>query len=253
MVGLDRFGIRGRASGSGIEPDACQNIAMTQSAESTTMNSDTTSWEPVVLWSKPEAERADTPLLLLFHGHLANEEDLMGIVGHLPAEFTVASVRAPQALGPGFTWFPLTQDAGFSIDKVTDAVGRVSIWLDTVKGQHSSVSLLGFSMGMAVASSLLRHRPADFTAVVGLSGFAVPSEGSDFFHDADTQSNPIPFFWGRDQEDQVITADKIEFTHGWLNAHTRLTKVLYTNMLHGISTQELGHVREFLTMTVLKR
>lgn len=207
-------------------------------------------WNPVVVWSRPEDQREGTPLLVLLHGHLANEEDLMGILDFLPGEFTVASLRAPVAMGPGFTWFPLMQDAAYSVDKATAVVQQVVNWLDSVKGAHSSVTLLGFSMGMAVATSMLRARPADYAAVVGLSGFVIPAEGSDYFRDKEVQASPVPFFWGRDQEDQVITPDKIEFTHGWLNRHTRLTKVLYAGMFHSINAQELGHVREFLQMSV---
>lgn len=209
-----------------------------------------TTQPPTVLWSRPEDERDGTPLLVLLHGHMANEQDLMGILDFLPGEFTVASLRAPVAMGPGFTWFPLLQDADYSVEKATAAVRDVIAWVDSVKGPHSSVSLLGFSMGMAVASTMLRARPGDYAAVVGLSGFAVPAEGSDFFRDDELAANPVPFFWGRDQEDPVIPADRIEFTHGWLNRHTKLTKVLYAGMYHSINAQELGHVREFLQMVV---
>ncbi|MDK1328958.1 dienelactone hydrolase family protein [Arthrobacter sp. zg-Y1143] len=207
---------------------------------------------PVVLWSKPEAERAGTPLLVLFHGHLANEEDLMGLTDYLPAEFTIASVRAPQAMGPGYTWFPLTADADYSVEAVVDSVSAVSNWLDGIRTGHSSVSMLGFSMGMAVATSLLRHRPRDFAAVVGLSGFVVPSQDHAFFSDGELAERKVPFFWGRDQADPVIDAARIEYTHAWLNTHTALTKILYSNMGHGINMQELGHVKEFLTHTVLR-
>jgi phospholipase/carboxylesterase len=211
-----------------------------------------TQWNPVALWSRPEEERDGTPLLVLLHGHLASEQDLMGVVEHLPEDFTVASLRAPLGQGAGFTWFPLTQDLDYSVEKAVDAVGQVGQWLDTVKARHSSVSLLGFSMGMAVASSLMRNRPEEFAAVVGLSGFVLPSDGHPFFRDQDAAARRTPFFWGRDQEDPVISPDKIEFTHAWLNAHTDLTKVLYANMWHSISVQELGHVREFLTHRVLR-
>jgi phospholipase/carboxylesterase len=205
---------------------------------------------PVVVWSNTEEERSGTPLLVLLHGHMANEEDLMGILDFLPDEFTVASVRAPVAQGPGFTWFPLMQDAAYSVDKVTSAVQEVIDWVDSIKDGHSSVTLLGFSMGMAVASSMLRARPKDYAAVVGLSGFVVPAEGNEFFRDEELEKNRVPFFWGRDQEDPVISADRIEFTHAWLNRHTKLTKVLYAGMYHSINAQELGHVREFLQFCV---
>lgn len=226
--------------------------AMTESARGTAVPA-ASSWDPVVLWSKPENEREGTPLLVLFHGYMADEADLMGLADHLPADFTVASVRAPQPAGQGFSWFPLSREDDYSVDRVVEAVSAVSGWLDAVRGPHSSVSILGFSQGMAVATSLLRHRPADFTCVVGLSGFAVPSEGHAFFRDEDAAAAPAQFFWGRDQEDQVITPDMIEFTHSWLVRHTKLTKILYPNMFHSINQQELAHVREFLSMTVLGR
>ncbi|MFC3298716.1 phospholipase [Arthrobacter agilis] len=211
------------------------------------------SWDPVVLWSKPESERAGTPLLVLFHGYMANEEDLMGLTDHLPADFTVAAVRAPRPVGPGFSWFPLAREPDYSMQHVVDSVSDVVAWLDSVKDQHTGVSILGFSQGMAVATTLLRHRPTDFTCVVGLSGFAVPAEDHAFFRDDEAARNPTPFFWGRDQEDQVITPEMIEFSHAWLTTHTTLTKILYSNMFHSINLQELTHVREYLTMTVLGR
>lgn len=225
---------------------------MTESARGTTTSS-ISSWDPEVLWSKPEPEREGTPLLVLFHGYMANEEDLMGLTDHLPADFTVASVRAPQPVGPGFSWFPLSREADYSVERVVESTTAVAQWLDTVRGAHTSVSLLGFSQGMAVATSLLRHRPTDFTSVVGLSGFAVPSEGHAFFRDDEVAEAPVQFFWGRDQEDQVITPEMVEFTHAWLTKHTKLTKILYSNMFHSINLQELAHVREFLSMTVLGR
>ncbi|NKX49144.1 phospholipase [Arthrobacter deserti] len=210
-----------------------------------------TTYKPVVVWSKPEAERAGTPLLVLFHGYLSNEQDLMGLVPGLPAESTVAAVRAPVALGPGYTWFPLMHEADFSLEKVTKAAADLWSWLDSVKDRHSSVSLLGFSMGMAVATALLRHRPAEIAAVVGLSGFAVPAGGDAFFDDEAVKAARPPLFWGQDQADPVISADKVEFTHAWANEHVDLTKVLYAGIGHGVSAQELAHVKEFLTYKVL--
>ncbi len=206
--------------------------------------------DPVVLWSHDEEERAGKPLLVLLHGYGSNEQDLFSLAGLLPPDFVVASLRAPIATGPGFTWFPLTASIDYSLDAVKDAAGYVFSWLDSLKSNHSSVTLLGFSMGMAMATSLLRHRPADFAAVVGLSGFAVDAGGDPAFRDAELDGS-VPLFWGRDQQDPVITPDKIEYTMDWARKHTDLTKVLYTGMWHGINQQEIGHVGEFLEHKVL--
>ena len=207
---------------------------------------------PVVLWSVPEEERAGKPLLVLLHGHGANEQDLLSLADVLPAGFAVASLRAPLVSGPGFTWFPLTASIEYTVEDVKDAAAYAQGWIDSVRGNHPSVTLLGFSMGMALATTLLRQRPADYAAVVGLSGFAVDAGGNDSFRDAELDGT-VPVFWGRYQQDPVISPDKVEFTMGWVRKHVKLTKVLYTGMWHGINQQEIGHVSEFLTHVVLDK
>ncbi|HSU70141.1 MAG TPA: phospholipase [Micrococcaceae bacterium] len=211
----------------------------------------TSTFTPSVLWSRPEPDRAGSPLLIMFHGYGSDEADLFSLAEMLPTEFTVASVRGPERTGPGYAWFPLRTDISYSLEAVKSCTADLAHWIDTVRGQHSSVSLLGFSQGMCMATSLIRHRPHDFAAVVGLSGFAVDDEGDPFFQDAALADAGLPAFWGRDQADPVIPEASVEYTNAWLRDHTRLTKVLYNGIWHGINAQEMGHVKEFLTLTVL--
>ncbi|GAP57160.1 alpha/beta hydrolase [Arthrobacter sp. 92] len=207
---------------------------------------------PVVQWSLSEEARAGKPLLVMLHGYGANEQDLLSLADMLPGKFAVAAVRAPIAMGPGFTWFPLVDSPDYSVEAVKDAARYVLAWLDGVKDNHPSVTLLGFSMGMAMATTVLRQRPADFAAVVGLSGFVIDAGDDPSFRD-DELTGTVPLFWGRDQQDPVITPDKIDYTMGWVRKHVKLTKVLYTGMWHSINQQEIGHVSEFLTHEVLNK
>ncbi|HCN21883.1 MAG TPA: phospholipase, partial [Arthrobacter bacterium] len=39
---------------------------------------------PVVMWSRPEDQRAGRPLLVLLHGYGANEQDLLSLADMLP-------------------------------------------------------------------------------------------------------------------------------------------------------------------------
>lgn len=206
---------------------------------------------PTVLWSRPENERPGTPLLVILHGYGADEADLFSLAGQLPPEFTVASVRAPLQAGPGFAWFPLRNDLGYSVAAVTVAADAVERWLETIREGHSSVSLLGFSQGMCMATTLLRHRPDAYAAVVGLSGFVVDAEGNPYFDDAAVAAAKPEIFWGRDQADPVIPQAAIEATNTWMHGHAKLTKVLYSGIMHGINAQEIAHVGEFLQYKVL--
>lgn len=189
--------------------------------------------------------------MVIFHGYGADEADLFSLVGQLPADFTAASVRAPLQAGPGYSWFPLRNDLSYSLTAVKEAVSDVELWLETVCANHTSVTLLGFSQGMCMATSLLRHRPTDYAAVVGLSGFVVDAEGDPFFDDDAVAAAKPEVFWGRDQADPVIPQTAIEATNTWMHGHVKLTKVLYTGIFHGINAQEIAHVGEFLQYKVL--
>ncbi|WP_150462174.1 alpha/beta hydrolase [Nesterenkonia ebinurensis] len=213
--------------------------------------------EYTVEWTRPETDRPGTPLAVLLHGYGANERDLLGMVPGLPQEFTFASVRAPVPLGfGGYTWFDLdVQRLAYSSSAARNAVEDVWGWIDAVRGQHSSVTLIGFSMGMAMGTSLLRSRPEAFAAMVGLSGFAVdPERGEglpDYFDDAALAAQQTPFFWGRDQEDPIIPQEMVDYTHPWAHGTVKLTKVLYPGAGHGVVPQEIAHINEFLRYEVL--
>ncbi|WP_138443718.1 alpha/beta hydrolase [Sinomonas susongensis] len=229
---------------------------------------------PYAVWNRPEEERPETPLIVLLHGYGANEADLMGLAPLLPEEFTVVSLRAPQVLAPGaYQWFPLVAADDFGLAQVEAASEYALGWLDGLRADHTSVTLLGFSMGMAMATTLLRRRPDEFAAVVGLSGFAIdPSLNGGSGQDGSGQDGSgqdasgawayvrdeeldgaVPFFWGRDQADPVITPDKVAYTHEWLRDHVDVTKVVYEGIRHSISVPEMGHVAEFLRLKVLER
>ncbi|MDS2173544.1 alpha/beta hydrolase [Nesterenkonia sp. CL21] len=214
--------------------------------------------EPVVVWSREPQDREGTPLVVMLHGYGSHEHDLFGLVPSLPEEFTYASLRAPVPMGHGgYTWFDLDPERlAYSSAAARDAVEDLWSWIASVKDQHTSVTLLGFSMGMAMATSLLRARPEEFAAVVGLSGFAVdPGESpemQDWFDDAALATRRVPFFWGRDQDDPIIPEEHIDYTHRWANSSVDLTKVLYAGAGHGVVPQEIAHVGEFLTYMVLR-
>ncbi|WP_129360655.1 alpha/beta hydrolase [Rothia uropygioeca] len=210
---------------------------------------------PVVEFSRPEAERPGTHLVLMLHGYGSHEKDLLGLLPALPEEgFTYAAMRAPGAMPggmPGYSWFELQGTFGEDItadaEEVERAAADVIAWIDEASSDYADVTLFGFSQGMAIASSVIRHRPDLACAVVGLSGFVLDS-ADEFFDDAAlAASSPrIPFFYGRDQEDPVIPADMVAFNLDWLRDHTDVTKVLYAGMGHGVSNQEIKHVSEFL-------
>ena len=58
-----------------------------------------------VLWSRPEAERAGTPLLVMMHGYGRDEARMAKLFDRLPPEFSCAALRGPKIIGDGYGWF----------------------------------------------------------------------------------------------------------------------------------------------------
>ncbi|GAB3607830.1 dienelactone hydrolase family protein [Conyzicola nivalis] len=197
-----------------------------------------------VIWSAPERERAGRPLLVLLHGFGSHEGDLFGLSPQLPLGPVIASLRAPLDAGQGgFAWAPLSRQAdAATVAKGADEVAVALLeWLATT--ESTSVGLLGFSQGAAVAMQLLRNAPERFAFAVNLSGFAVPDDNAG---DAELARVSPPVFWGRGTADQVITPDLIAYTQQWLPEHSTLTERIYEDLPHSISRPELDDVNAFI-------
>jgi len=214
-----------------------------------------------VVWSAPERERAGRPLLVLLHGYGSHEGDLFGLSPQLPLQPVIASVRAPLRAGSGYGWFPFSTDETPAAGIADDTASALLEWLDTTAS--SSVGLLGFSQGGAMALQLLRHAPTRFAYAVMLAGFAIDEGGeradesggapSDTaaraaaaLRDSHLAAASPPVFWGRGTADQVIPAELIAHTQRWLPSHSTLTERVYEDLAHGVSAAELGDVSAFI-------
>lgn len=217
--------------------------------------------------NRPE-QREGTHLVLLLHGYGSHEQDLLGLVPHLPQEnLTYVAMRAPQPVGAaydpdqegaylpgaalGYQWWALNQSLNTNVRAIELASDYVIQWLEEHQDQYKDITLLGFSQGMAVATSVARHKPELVKAIIGLSGFVVEQE-SNYFKDAELEQSPIPLFYGRDQQDPVIPHEKVEFTLDFARGHFDTTSMIYTGMGHGINASEIAHVSEFMQLHVLQ-
>jgi phospholipase/carboxylesterase len=145
---------------------------------------------------------------------------------------------------PGRSWYAIDALNSRDAAGITTAAEAVLRWLDSAAASASSVALLGFSQGAAVALQALRLAPSRISAVVALSGYAAPGE---LPNDAALQGLRPPVFWGRGSRDDVIPPNLIDHTTQWLPAHAELSGRVYTGLTHSISEQELADVDLFLS------
>jgi len=196
-----------------------------------------------VIWSASGPDRRGRPLLIVLHGYGSHEGDLFSLAPHLPLEPVIAALRAPLPAGEGWAWFPIG-DPGNPVDTAVDAATTAVLdWLDGLADQPTSVGLLGFSQGGAMALQLLRRAPNRFAFTVQLSGF-VPGGSADG-DERLAEARPA-VFWGRGTADTVIPASAVDRTQAWLPGHSTLTERIYEGMTHSISQAELADVVGFL-------
>lgn len=183
------------------------------------------------------------------HGYGTDESRMVRLFDYLPSDFTCAALRAPMPIGDHYGWFLLDYFLANDFADVISVTGKVHGWIESVRQQHTSVSLLGYSQGMAMATTLLRLHPTDYTSVVGLSGFVLDNE---LLATTDSFDPKPPFFWGRDKADLVINAEATAYTADWLEEHTLLTARTYPGMGHAMSKAEMADVSAFLRHYVLR-
>ncbi len=196
-----------------------------------------------VIWSAPERQRAERPLLILLHGYGSHEGDLFGFAPYLPLSPVLASVRAPLPEGPGFAWFPLSgqvtlAELSESVNAATDALIE---WIRSTGA--SKVGVLGFSQGGAMGLQLMRSAPELVDFVVSIAGFVLPGDRPG---DEQLRESRPPVFWGRGTLDSVIPRDAIAYTQSWLPQHSSLDERIYEGLAHSVSEAELRDVVAFL-------
>jgi phospholipase/carboxylesterase len=197
-----------------------------------------------VLWSTPVTERAGRPLLVLLHGHGMNERIGFELRHRLPASLVIASLRGPLQVRGGFGWFPM--DTRFSLGHVDRAARSVLDWIDAQAG-FSSVGLLGFSQGSAVAVECLRNGTGLVGYAILLSSFLNPLPASG---DRELARLRPPVFSGRGEADHLVPPILASLTDRWLQNHSTLTRRVYPGLGHNVSDQEIDDVAEFLELTL---
>jgi phospholipase/carboxylesterase len=193
--------------------------------------------DSAVIWNRDD--RDGRPLLVMLHGLLANERDLLPLAPALPEELAIASVRAPLPAAPGWAWFPpeLTPELAQQVDDATDALVR---WVGAQPG-HRSIGILGFSQGGAIAVHALRRAPELADYVVSLSGF-LPGVADD----AALAARRPPLFVGYGLVDEVVPVDWSEMLVDWARPVTDLEVHAYPGMAHAVSGEELADAAAFI-------
>lgn len=199
-----------------------------------------------------DTSRDRPPAAIVLHGRGADERDLLGLTQGLPDALHVLSVRAPFALGPGYTWYEIDLSAGGlhasqpdpdDFDKSLDRlISFVEEAIDAYGLDPDGIGLFGFSQGAILSLGAMVQRPQRIQWVVGLHGYLPDRHDvEDLAPAADT-----PVFLGAGTEDEVIPSTRAEDAADRLEAAGIAVTLRTYPVGHGIAPDELRDVRDWL-------
>ena len=203
----------------------------------------------------PDDEPENAPAVFVLHGRGADEEDLLPVAQRLPDGLRVVSLRAPDPLQGGYTWYELDLSGSLessqpdaaefrrSLDLVVESVDAA---VEAYDLDPDRLGLLGFSQGAITSLSLVLEEPERYAWVVALHGYLADAH-------ADLEPDGIegkPVFVGAGAGDRVIpesrsaaAADRFE------DIGAAVTRGSYPGG-HGIGQQELRDVVAFVESQV---
>jgi phospholipase/carboxylesterase len=188
------------------------------------------------------------PLVVLLHGRGSNEQDIVGLAGHLPAGPSYAAVRAPIAEGGGFAWFANRGIGRPVAESLRETMDWFRAWLDEVAPPGRPVLLAGFSGGAAFAGGLVLDDPARFAGAAILFG-TMPFDAGlpvDDGHLAD-----LPVFVGQGDGDHVIPRELLDRTWTYLTSGSGArTEAQREPGGHQLTATMVGHLADWVTSTL---
>jgi len=199
---------------------------------------------------EPAAEPA--PAVFVLHGRGADEEDLLPVAKQLPGARHVISLRAPDRLQGGYTWYELDLSAGGleqsqpdaedfrrSLDVVAESIDAA---VEAYDLNPDRLGLMGFSQGGIVTLSLLLETPTRFAWGAALHSYLAESH-------ADRDPDGIegkPVFVGAGRADRIIPVGRSEAaTDRFRDLGADVTLSVHDSP-HGVAPDELDDLVAFV-------
>lgn len=193
------------------------------------------------------------PLILLLHGMGSNEDDLFALRDAFPANFAVASARAPIRLGENrFEWFEATRK-GNELDgkqaQLRAAAAGIRELADQLVKRYGlderQVYLVGFSQGAIMSYEAALPHPDQFKGIAVMSGSLFKSLVPDIRRGAELSKLRVFISHGNDDPripvvNARLSAKRLASFGG--NAETHL----YSGMGHEINDEALGDLVHWL-------
>lgn len=199
-----------------------------------------------------EPTEGAAPAVFVMHGRGADEEDLLPIAQRLPDTLHVVSLRAPERLRGGFTWYELVMPEGDlhqsqpdqedfrrSLDLVVESIDEA---VDAYGLDEDRIGLLGFSQGGIMSLSLLVEDPSSYEWVVAMHSYLPESHEDRSPEGIEDQ----PVFVGAGKQDRVIPRKRSQRAAERLREMGADVTFRAYEAPHGVAQAELDDVVEWV-------
>ena len=206
--------------------------------------------EPIVLHAGSTDPNA--PVALLLHGRGSNEQDIINLAQHLPAEFSYFAIRGGVTVGPNaYAWFENRGIGRPTPESLRHELDWFRGWLDPLVGFDRPIIPIGFSGGAAFAGGLILDAPERFAGAAVLYG-TLP-------FDAGVPTTPgrltgVPIFHAVGELDNVIPAELLSATHDYLSGPSDATLTYHsTHVGHMIDPVIIPEITEWMRTVATTR
>lgn len=185
-------------------------------------------------------------VLIMLHGRGARSQDILSIARHLNVEYF--AFVAPQA--ENRSWYPYSflapleqnePELSQSLNLLTQVVLEV-----TASGiDKENIYFLGFSQGACLALEFTARNAAKYGGIVAFTGGLIGDKIYENHYKGNFNQTPI--FIGSSELDTHVPVQRVNETEALLTKMgAEVTKIIYDDMGHTITEDEVNEVNEFI-------
>ena len=193
----------------------------------------------------PKVKIENPPVLVLLHGLGSNENDLYGLVNHLPDSFLILSLRATRTIKEGsYRWYDLQWVNGEPVGNKSEQEESRDILIRFLENLHKKhkfdkkrVYLGGFSQGAVMSLAVALKSPELLKGIIILSG-KIP-EAADLLSSNKSYYERLKIFMAHGTEDKVLSIEGARFLNSFLEKNRFMVEYHEFNMVHTINKETL--------------
>ena len=194
----------------------------------------------------PLQKSDQSPMLLLLHGHLGNENVMWSLTKPIPDTYLILCPRAPVVMGENqYSWHKISPNwpTVDTYKKLTDKLlSTVNLWVEKQGLPISHYDVMGFSQGAVMAYGLAIIYPQLIRKVAALSGF-IPQSWMKTQKNLEFENTE--FFIAHGRQDQIIPIQNARQTINWLGQKNAKVTVCETETGHKLSVDCFNKLGEF--------